>query len=309
MAIQYSLVKDDEGRDNLAVILDGEPLNIVSTHPSYDRVLSLVMDERTGEDQYEEIRSLINTADETLNTYLGELTTGRVSVRGNTVYFDGEPVKGNVINSILESFRKGDTASVVSLSRFLEKAMNNPGGQAAIDSMWAWMSERNFTVTEEGNFIAYKGVRGNVKENAEGKTYSKDEVFYSIHAGTATVNGKEYVNQQIPNKVGDVVTMPREKVNADPKNGCSYGLHVGTYAYARGYGNVMLAVEVDPADVVCVPEDAAFQKMRVCRYTIKSITKMRFEPEENRVVWGAMPYKGEGYDDYDYSHYDSLVDW
>jgi hypothetical protein len=45
-------------------------------------------------------------------------------------------------------------------------------------------------------------------------------------------------------------------------------LHVGTFAYAADYGDVVLACEVNPADVVTVPYDYDGAKIRVCRYKV-----------------------------------------
>lgn len=118
----------------------------------------------------------------------------------------------------------------------------------------------SFQLDAEGNLIAYKGVA--ITE--EGKLWK------SYHSGTAWVNGKVYKQQSIPQQIGDVVTMPRHKVQADPNTACSYGLHAGTLAYAKdfaGNGDI-LKVKIHPEDIVSVPYDCRYQKIRTTKYEV-----------------------------------------
>ena len=71
------------------------------------------------------------------------------------------------------------------------------------------------------------------------------------------------------NNVGDVVSMPREEVQDDPQTGCSTGLHVGTYEYASQFADgVLVRVAVAPEDVVSIPLDCEWQKLRACKYVV-----------------------------------------
>ena len=101
-------------------------------------------------------------------------------------------------------------------------------------------------------------------------------IFRTVSSGTASVNGVEQTGT-IRNNIGDVVTMPRNAVEDDPKVACHVGLHVGSFSYANGFGRHLLTVKVDPADVVSVPEDHGNQKMRVCAYTVVEVNEGRAE--------------------------------
>lgn len=98
---------------------------------------------------------------------------------------------------------------------------------------------------------------GNLKE-----LYNKlnDEnvapVYTDAHSGTFTI------------KIGEPVTMPREKCDPVQENTCSRGLHVaGREWLQNGYfGNTSLIVLVNPADVVAVPPSDSYGKMRTCAY-------------------------------------------
>ena len=69
-------------------------------------------------------------------------------------------------------------------------------------------------------------------------------------------------------KIGEPVTMPRDKCDSVQENTCSRGLHVaGREWLQNGYfGNTSLVVLVNPADVVAVPPSDSYGKMRTCAY-------------------------------------------
>lgn len=81
-------------------------------------------------------------------------------------------------------------------------------------------------------------------------------IYTDAHSGTFTI------------KIGEVVSMPREKCDSRQDQTCSRGLHVaGRQWLSQGYfGQISLMVLVNPADVVAVPPEDNYGKMRVCAY-------------------------------------------
>lgn len=69
-------------------------------------------------------------------------------------------------------------------------------------------------------------------------------------------------------KIGEVVSMPREECDAVQDNTCSRGLHVAGKGWlSRNYfGDVGMMVLVNPADVVAVPPQDNYGKMRTAAY-------------------------------------------
>jgi hypothetical protein len=64
--------------------------------------------------------------------------------------------------------------------------------------------------------------------------------------------------------------MNRGAVDDNRQHTCSRGLHVCGFEYLSGYsGARLIAVEIDPRDVVSVPVDYRNTKMRVCKYYIR----------------------------------------
>lgn len=243
-----------QGKSTLTVFTDeGNIVTIDGDHPNFAQAYSAV--------KQNDLAGFIRQAD-----VLGGVkesfdeVTDRVTVKGTLLYLDGEVIDGRLAETILDFRRKG--LPYMPLVRFIEKLGANPSMRSR-DQLYTWLAERNFTITSTGNFIAYKGVGSH-----------GDGTYYSIFAGTAAVNGTVQ-NGQIRQKVGDVVTMPRPKVNDDAEVGCSQGLHAGTYEYASSFGRgYTLTVEIDPANVVSVPSDCAFQKLRVCEYRITGVAEV-----------------------------------
>ena len=185
----------------------------------------------------------------------------RVSVKGDTVYFDNDPVKSTLADQILD-FLSADL-DVSPLLKFWEKIAANPLEHSR-EQLFNWLDASAFTIDTDGDIVAYKGVSGTGP-------------FTSINHGTAIVNGVVHEGA-IPQDIGDIVEMPRSEVQHDPNTGCSTGLHAGTFGYATnfGYGKV-LTVKINPADVVSVPTDCDAAKMRVCRYKVVGVTDAELE--------------------------------
>lgn len=142
-----------------------------------------------------------------------------------------------------------------SLVSFTELLFDNVNPEIR-DQLYNWMQYQirngRLTLTPEGKFIGYKGLNSN---------------FGSIHAGPGIVNGVSE-NGHLDNSPGNVIEVDRDYVDPDRTSYCSTGLHVGSYDYAQGFGQIVVTVEVDPRDVVSVPDDYNGQKLRSCKYRV-----------------------------------------
>tara|TARA_R110002126_G_scaffold2827_1_gene15614 strand:- start:40719 stop:41903 length:1185 start_codon:yes stop_codon:yes gene_type:complete len=95
-----------------------------------------------------------------------------------------------------------------------------------------------------------------------------DELYNSL---TQEETGPVYTDgytQTFNIRIGEPVTMPREKCDANQNNTCSRGLHVAGKSWLQSnyFGDTGLRVLVNPADVVAVPPQDSYGKMRVCAY-------------------------------------------
>jgi hypothetical protein len=143
----------------------------------------------------------------------------------------------------------------------MENVMANPQVESR-EQFYRWIDNHDFPIDDNGNIVAFKGVR---KDGKGGYT--------SISSGTAFVNGVEN-NGYIPNALGDIVTMPRSEVEFNPRVACHKGLHAGTWKYAKDFSQgAVMHVRINPRDVVSVPNDSSSQKVRVCRYEVISFAE------------------------------------
>jgi hypothetical protein len=112
--------------------------------------------------------------------------------------------------------------------------------------LYDFLEHEHLPITEDGHFLAYKAVRSDFMDKYRG-------IF--------------------DNHVGNICEMTRSKVDDDRGRGCSNGLHAGALNYVAGYGSVesndkIVIVKINPADVVSVPSDCNYEKLRTCRYEV-----------------------------------------
>lgn len=103
-----------------------------------------------------------------------------------------------------------------------------------------------------------------------------EEAFQNINE-LFDIEGPEFTDFRTKSmviKLGEPVSMDREDCDSDPNQTCSSGLHVGAPGYVRNFGHrdaYIIACLVSPADVVAVPKDYSYEKMRCCKYYPYSI--------------------------------------
>lgn len=256
----YNIVKfNDSNEANITVFHDGQMYVATDTHANFARIVAGVT---SGDESVIDLFDIQKTAQKRFDR-LSE----RVTLANGKVYLDGEETD-NALTQQVVNFINQDVDDFKPLVAFFEKIQSNPNDHSR-EQLYRWLKDRNITITEDGNFIAYKGVK-TVREN--------DEVsYFSISSGKAVSNGVEY-NGPIPNPLGAIVEMPRGDVQHDPSVGCHVGLHAGTWNYASGFARgAVLTVEINPRDVVSVPTDCSDQKLRVCRYVVKEVTETELD--------------------------------
>jgi hypothetical protein len=174
-----------------------------------------------------------------------------VTVTDKGVFLNDEPVHNTIATRIMEFAMSG--LDHQPLCRFLEKLSLNPS-RRAVNELYTFLEHQNLPITDNGNFLAYKGLRGD---------------YYSVHTGTSKLIQGKSVNGKIYNGIGEIIEMKRNDVDDDKDRGCSYGLHAGTMEYATQWAQgKCVIVEINPSDVVSIPTDCNFQKLRTCKYKV-----------------------------------------
>lgn len=197
--------------------------------------------EAVKENRLEDIPSLVDVSQTFSDVEGVELIDGNIVI-------DGRKIPEVLTDRVLNFKDKG--LPFEPLVKFAKKLLDNPSYNSRM-MLYKFLEHNGHPITKSGNFIAYKKVRTDFKD---------------CHTGT------------MDNSVGTIVAMPREEVDDNPDNTCSSGLHVAAYNYANTFSQGhLLEVEVDPKDVVSVPNDYNGEKMRVCRYEVKKVCESRLD--------------------------------
>ena len=157
--------------------------------------------------------------------------------------------------------------------------------QWAKTKKWKKSPKKRWVVGQEGNYKIVKSEPdvciGNLDEmynklsEAEGRT-----VYTDAHSGTTTII------------IGEPVTIDRSECDADPNQTCSRGLHIGksTWLKENYYGNVGLAVLVNPMNVVAVPYDGGI-KLRCSEYL--PISLIDYDEDGNVIPFDSTTFEYE----------------
>lgn len=164
---------------------------------------------------------------------------------------------------------------------FAKKLQQNPSYRS-VNELFRFLKANSFTLTDEGNFIAYKRV---------------------------TSEFKDIYTKTFDNSVGTTVSVSRNEVDEDSDRTCSHGLHVAAFDYACNHfgsdnstQDKLLYVEVNPKDVVAVPKDYNNQKMRVCEYKVLGVCDYEFKAplySEEEGFYGGRSRDFEEYESWD----------
>ncbi len=179
----------------------------------------------------------------TVATYVNTISKGNVTVSDDGVFYKGNRLTGYLASQLSKMHAEGIPMEHYIL--FLDNLMNNPSMRAR-EELYLFLEAADLPITEDGCFLAYKAVGPN---------------FFDKHSG------------KFDNSPGKTHEMPRADVDDDRNRTCSYGFHAAAYEYARNFmgyggGDKLVAVKINPADVVAVPADYNNQKLRTAKYTV-----------------------------------------
>ena len=225
--------------NNVTVVIGNKPHTISKTHITYQKVVDAI---KAGD--WETVKNIIEPKKVVL-----EYGQGRVSIKGETLYWDGEVFNGTIAVRMINMLQEGFT--IEPLVKFMENLLENPS-KRSVDELYGFLEKNNLPITPDGHFLAYKRVREN---------------YFDCHTGT------------MDNSIGKVVEMPRYKVDDDKDKTCSTGLHFCSEGYLKHFGGQRtVIVKINPRDVVSIPSDYDNTKGRACRYEV--IGEVGVNPED-----------------------------
>jgi hypothetical protein len=225
----------------LTVFHDNKVHTLHADDKRWNRALELLR-----ADDIESLVTLLNPAEAIIN-YTS--ASGHLRVENGVMKYKSETLPGNmhIVARTLAHIAEG--LPVGPLVNYIERLMKNPSHRA-IQELLGFLEYGNLPITSDGCFLAYKRVTSNYKD---------------CHSGT------------IDNNIGQIVSMERRKVDDDCNNTCSYGLHFCSKEYLNSFpGARLMALKIDPADVVSIPVDYNNTKGRTCRYTV--VAELDYDP-------------------------------
>ena len=233
MEITASLLNPNPVDGFLTVVIDGKQYTILASNPMFASAVSAYQTK-----DFDALMLALDPSRKFLNLYA---KYEQIEVKDGSVFVDGDAIQSVVAERIINFLADG--VDCLPIFKFITRLQLNPS-KRAVDELYTFLEHKHLPLTETGTFLAYKAVRNDFTDKHTGRFF---------------------------NGVGEVLEMPRNKVDDNKEVGCSYGFHAGTLEYASNFagGNDRLVlVEIDPADVVSIPTDCEFQKLRTCRYKV-----------------------------------------
>jgi len=236
MSNKYIIANDG----TVTAIVSGQTYCFGKSHPNYNKLVKHLKNNNV--EHFEAAYDIVSH----VNAYC----EGYVNCTDGSLTWDGIKMPNMFTNTIIDMVKQGFPFEP--MLNFLDNLSQNPSDHAVVE-LFDFMENKNMPITYDGCFLAYKAVR---------------EDYRDIYSG------------KFDNSVGSVCQVSRSSVDSNRDNGCGHGLHVGAIDYAKSYGGIdlddedndggnrLMICKVNPRDVVSVPSDHKFQKLRCCRYEV-----------------------------------------
>ena len=171
-----------------------------------------------------------------------------LSIRGDVVYWEEVSclsVPEELVKAIIKAEEEHNELKISTYRNFWTLMSLNPDERCRKNLFW-FLQKYGMTISRCGFFVGYRNVDKTEEEN----------VFTDHHSHTFKI------------RIGEMVTMDRDKCDTVQENTCSTGLHIGGRGWLKKnyYGDTGLACLINPADVVAVPPYDNYGKLRTCAY-------------------------------------------
>lgn len=202
-------------------------------HANFKKIVDRI---KTGEfDNIERLFNIRDTLEKCFNVTIKN---------GNRVYYKTKEVNNAVSQRILNYVRDG--LPYRGWVCFLNKLMENPSEHCR-QQLFNYVNKHGIALCEDGFLYAYKAVKKDYFDWHTGKTHK-----YSI---------------------GKIVKMDRDKCETADNVGCGTGLHIADAKYLDKYYQKFeetkyLLCRFSPKDVMSVPTDENWEKIRVCKLRV-----------------------------------------
>ncbi len=190
-----------------------------------------------------------------------------LTIRGESIYWDdvsqlSMPVE--LVKAVIDAKVNKDELKLSTYKNFWTLMSLNPDAECRKNLFW-FLNRNGLTISKQGFFVAYRNV----------DITPEHDVYTDHHSHTFKI------------KIGEMVTMPREKCDCDSNNECSRGLHLASKHWLdrNYYGTIGLVCLCNPADVVAVPFNSQYGKLRTSAYL--PIDKIEYGEDNHPIPYPA----------------------
>ena len=221
--------KEDITDEEFEIICNSSDEELIKMfNPQYEKDL----------EEAESVKKVINSVE----------TSNLLIKKGDSIYFKGVSelsLPKELVEAIITAENNNDELKLEAYKNFWTLMSLNPNEECRKNLFW-FLTKYDMTIAKCGFFVGYRNV----------DTTGEEGVYTDHHSHTFRI------------KIGEMVTMPREKCDCDSSISCSRGLHCSSVGWLKRnyFGNTGLACLVDPSQVVAVPKVDDYGKLRTCAY-------------------------------------------
>ena len=236
--------------DNKVTVLleNGDFVEREITDEEFKKVLEAQSDDEVLRILCPEYSEIVDSRNKALSMVEKLRQSKILRVKNDTIYWDNVSslsVPVELAEAIVDAELEHNDLKISTYRNFWTLMSLNPDDRCRKNLFW-FLQRYGMTISKCGFFVGYRNVDKTEEEN----------VFTDHHSHKFRI------------KVGEMVTMDRNKCDTVQENTCSTGLHIGGKGWLKRnyYGDTGLACLVNPADVVAVPPLDNYGKLRTCAY-------------------------------------------
>ena len=226
----------------------GEIIEKEITEDEFDKVVEAQTDEEVLKLLCPEYQKSIELHNNALTLIEKIQKSKLLSMRGDVVYWEEVSclsVPEELAKATIKAEEEHNELKISTYRNFWTLMSLNPDERCRKNLYW-FLQLHGLKLAKCGFFVAYRNV----------DTTEEKNVYTDHHSHSTRI------------KIGEMVTLPRKKCDCDSSNECSRGLHCASVKWLKKnyFGDVGLACLVNPADVVAVPHNSEYGKLRTCAY-------------------------------------------
>lgn len=227
---------------------NGEIVEREVTEDEFKKVVEAQTDEEVLNLLYPEYQKSIELHNNALTLIEKIQKSKLLSMKGDVVYWKEVSclsVPEELTKAIIKAEEEHNELKISTYRNFWTLMSLNPSEECRKNLYW-FLQLHGLKLAKCGFFVAYRNV----------DTTEEKGVYTDHHSHSTRI------------EIGEMVTIPREKCDCNSNNECSSGLHCASVKWLKKnyFGDVGLACLVNPADVVAVPHNSEYGKLRTCAY-------------------------------------------